>query len=63
MPDFEPVENPEQFYRDADLVGYYQQALDALAKDDDKGRAEATERLIAAKRAAALTAAMSEVAE
>jgi hypothetical protein len=57
---FEPVDNPEAFYRDADLVDYYQRALDALDKDDDKGRAKATEQLIRAKRAAAMTAAQTE---
>jgi hypothetical protein len=56
---FEPVDNPETFYRDADLVDYYQRELDSL-KDDDKGRAKAQENLIRAKRAAAMTAAAVE---
>ena len=56
---FEPVDNPEAFYRDADLVDYYQQELAALDKDD-KGYAAARERLAAAKRAAAMTQATVE---
>lgn len=56
---FEPVDNPEQFYRDADLVDYYQRALDAL-KDDDQGRDKAQQDLARAKRAAAMTAAAVE---
>jgi hypothetical protein len=56
---FEPVDNPETFYRDADLVDYYQRELDSLA-DDDKGRAKAQENLIRAKRAAAMTASVTE---
>ena len=59
---FEPVDNPEAFYRDADLVDYYQRALDALDKDD-KGRDKAKERLGAAKRAAAMTASAAEETE
>ena len=59
---FEPVDNPEAFYRDADLVDYYQRALDALDKDD-KGRDKAKERLSAAKRAAAMTASAAEETE
>jgi hypothetical protein len=51
---FEPLDNPEAFYRDADLVDYYQRALDALDKDD-KDRPAAQDRLIRAKRAAAMT--------
>jgi len=56
---FEPVDNPEAFYRDADLVDYYQQELAALDKDD-KGYGAARERLAAAKRAAAMTQATVE---
>ena len=56
---FEPVDNPEAFYRDADLVDYYQQELASLDKDD-KGYAAARERLAAAKRAAAMTQATVE---
>jgi hypothetical protein len=56
---FEPVDNPETFYRDADLVDYYQRELDAL-DEDDKGRAKVQERLIRAKRAAAMTASAVE---
>jgi len=56
---FEPVDYPEAFYRDADLVDYYQQELAALDKDD-KGYAAARERLAAAKRAAAMTQATVE---
>jgi hypothetical protein len=56
---FEPVDNPEAFYRDADLVDYYQQELASLDKDD-KGYAAARERLAAAKRAAAMTNATVE---
>jgi hypothetical protein len=56
---FKPVDNPETFYRDADLVDYYQRELDAL-DDDDKGRAEVQDRLIRAKRAAAMTASAVE---
>ena len=59
---FEPLDEPEKFYRDADLVDYYQRALDSLA-DDDKGRAEAQDRLIRAKRAAAMTASAAEGTE
>jgi hypothetical protein len=59
---FEPVDDPETFYRDADLVDYYQRALDAL-DDDDKDRAEAQDRLIRAKRAAAMTASAAEETE
>ena len=56
---FEPVDNPEAFYRDADLVDYYQQELASLDKDD-KGYAAARDRLAAAKRAAAMTNATVE---
>ena len=56
---FEPVDNPETFYRDADLVDYYQRELDSLDKDDDKGRTKAQERLNQARRAAAMTGSVS----
>jgi hypothetical protein len=60
---FEPVDNPETFYRDADLVDYYQREFDSLDKDDDKGRAKVQDKLIRAKRAAAMTSSVTEETE
>lgn len=60
---FVPLDHPEKFYRDADLVNYYEDWLDSLAKNDDKGHAEVQDKLIRAKRAAAMTASAAEGTE
>lgn len=48
------VDNPELFYRDADLPAYYQALADA-EKDPDK-KADLIDKVRRAQRAAAMTA-------
>lgn len=50
---------PEEFLRDADLVGFYQRAFDAMDADDPS-RTEAEAYLKQLKRSAAMTAAEVE---
>jgi len=59
---FEPLDEPEKFYRDADLVDYYQREFDSLGQDDQR-RADVQDKLIRAKRAAAMTASAAEETE
>jgi hypothetical protein len=54
MANHEPIDRPEAHYTDAGLVTYYEQALEALPKDDP-GRAEAESNLRRARRAALFT--------
>lgn len=49
---------PEEFLRDEDLVGLYERQLASLPDTDSKVRRRVQRQLLAARRAAALTAAV-----